>query len=385
MITPSQRVFTYCCYNEKKVWLDRSRRHTTVSSRDSTVYYWMSLEGYTEKDTIFLPESAVVTEQLHRDNNGGFFFPARVKAAVIKESKVVGYYDKSKFPPDFDGPLFGVGQGWCNEDIHDHVRQTPIKNSKVYVPYDGKIYEVYKFQFLCAQKFPKLSHITYPTINWVTVSDGHLPPNTIAAGVAPNGEVLYVGRGKVLYYEGTKYLMIPGYIVPSENCLHICFGSGEHCCSSEYEVLTVENQDGFEWGESSHGKVPPNCVTAYKRDDSLHISIGRTVTGSDISTAATCMWQRGLFDLPHGIVTDTHRLLGKIDRNNSYQVDYWGDIESIIYPSYEILKFKITPKSLKDLCFNAIITSTMGISDRIDQLPLPMIMRNVLKEICQLQ
>ena len=87
----------------------------------------------------------------------------------------------------------------------------------VHISHGGKIFEVTKFQFLCSSKLPKLSHITYPTINWVTVSDGHLPPNAIAAGVAPNGEVLYIGR------TDHDYVIIPGYIVPTEKCLHICY------------------------------------------------------------------------------------------------------------------------------------------------------------------
>ena len=46
------------------------------------------------------------------------FFVARVEASVIKESNVVGYYDKSKFPADFDGPLVGVGRGWYDEHAY---------------------------------------------------------------------------------------------------------------------------------------------------------------------------------------------------------------------------------------------------------------------------
>ena len=222
-----------------------SRQHWTFTGKDSTVFYWISSEGYSEKDNYF-PEGAIVTDRIQNNNKRLLFFPARVEAPVIKESKVVRYYDKSKFSADFDGPLFGIGQAWCDESIRGHVHQTPIKHTNVHVPYDGKIFEVYKFQFLCSGELPKLSHITYPAINWVTVSDGHLPPNAIAAGVAPNGDVLYVGRR-----EHARDL-IPGYIVPSERCLHICYGCNEHCYSSDYEALTIEEHDCNNMAKCAH-------------------------------------------------------------------------------------------------------------------------------------
>ena len=99
------------------------------------------------------------------------------------ESKVVGDYDKSRFAADYDGPYFGVGQAWFDEDAHLQGRQRGIQNLKVHVPHDGKIFEVYEFQFLCCNRLPEVCNTTYPTRNWVTVSDGHLPPNVIAAGV----------------------------------------------------------------------------------------------------------------------------------------------------------------------------------------------------------
>ena len=378
MITPSKGIFTYCDYklydsSEKELTLKTSNQNLTLTGKDSTVFYWISSEGYSEKDNNYFPEGAIVIDQIQSNNKRLLFFPARVEAPVIKESKVVGYYDKSKFPPDLDGPLFGNGQAWYDESIHGHVHQVPINHTNVHVPYDGKIFEVYKFQFLCSSKLPKLSHITYPTINWVTVSDCHLPPNAIAAGVAPNGEVLYVGRR-----EHARDL-IPGYVVPSEKCLHICYGCNEHCYSSDYEALTIEEQDGFEWGVYSNGEVPSNALIGNKRRDGLYV--GRTVTGSDISTATT--WQNVPINLPHGSIANT-QLLGKIHCSHRCLYVPWNGKE-IMYRSYEVLKLKMKPKTLKYLCFNIIIAATMGVSDRIDQLPLPMIMRNVLKEICQLQ
>ena len=284
---------------------------------------------------------------------------------------MVGDYDKSRFAADFDGPYFGVGQAWYDEDAHLQGRQRGIQNLKVHVPHDGKIFEVYEFQFLCCNRLPEVCLTTYPTRNWVTVSDGHLPPNAIAAGVAPNGEVLYVGRGE------HEYDVFPGYIIPSEKCLHICYGSDEHIYSSDYEVLTIEDQDGFEWALYSNGEVPANTLVAnyYNLETEEGLYNGRTVTGSDISTAMT--WQKVPINLPHGRVANT-QLLGKIHPSHECLYVPW-DGKEYVYRSYEVLILKIRPKSLKCICRSVIITATMGISDRIDQLPLPV---NV-KEFCK--
>ena len=368
VITPSQGVITYCDYNssERELILNTCEEYLTLMGRDPTIlFYWPSSEGFVDKDTNHFPENAVVTDAKGRKDKPFLPFPARVEAPVIKDSKVVGYDDKSKFPADFDGPLVGVGQAWYDEDGHVQGHQTAVKHFKVYVPHDGKIFEVKKFQFLCSCKLPKLSHITYPTINWVTVSDGYLPTNAIAAGVAPNGEVLYVGRRE---YSGD---VIPGYIVPSEKCLHVSY-FGEHCHSSDYEALTIEDQNDFEFGLYSNGEVPTHAVYADKEHDGLYV--GRTVTG--ISTATT--WNRESINLPHGRVSNT-QLIGYINCSHECMYVPWNG-EEIIYQSYEVMVLKMRPESLKDLCFNVIITATMGVSHKIDKLPLPVNMRNVLKE-----
>jgi len=275
VITPSQRVISYCECNsrEEEVTLNTSKEYLSLTCEDSVAFFWVS----SDEDSNHFPKNTVVTGPVRRNDEQVFVFPARVEASVIKESKVMGYYDKSKFPADFDGPLVGSGQAWYDENVQQR-NTIAIKNCEVLVPYDGIIFKVNRFQVLCYCTIPKLSHITYPTINWVTVSDGHLPPNAVAGGVAPNGEVLYVGRGL------HGYDMIPGYIVPFEKCLHICYGCGEYCYN-RYEVLTIEEQDGFEWGVYSNGEVPPNAVAGNSKHDRLFI--GRTVTGSDISAAAT--------------------------------------------------------------------------------------------------
>ena len=51
-------------------------------------------------------------------------------------------------------------------------------------------------------------------------------------------------------------------------------------------------------------------------------------------------------------------------------VPFDGKEYIILYPTYEVMMMKVRPKSLQQLSCNVIITSTMGMSDRIDQLNL---------------
>ena len=141
-------------------------------------------------------------------------------------------------------------------------------------------------------------HNTFPTINWVTVSNGVLPPNAVAAGVVPNGEVLYVGRGE---HEDD---MIPGYIVHSEKRLHICYAGGEHYFQDgDYEALTLD-QGSYEWGVYFEGDFPENGVVANDFEDGDEdLFVGRTVTDSNISTAATR--DKVPINLPYGRVATT--------------------------------------------------------------------------------
>jgi len=50
---------------------------------------------------------------------------------------------------------------------------------------------------------------------------------------------------------------------------------------------------------------------------------------------------------------------------------FFSDGKEHAFKSHEILALKMRPKSLQDLCCNAIITATIGLPERIDQLPLP--------------
>jgi len=122
--------------------------------------YWKSSEGYTEKDVNHFPVDVVLSGPVKADDKGYFRFPARVEASVIKESKVVGYYDKSKFPTDLDGPLIGSGQAWYDGDASVLNYHTAIRSCKVHVPYDGYLKRII-FNFFILANFMKYCIITH--------------------------------------------------------------------------------------------------------------------------------------------------------------------------------------------------------------------------------
>jgi len=245
VITPSKGVLTYCDYNlsEKKLTLNTCEEYEVVSAiDDTTVFYWKSSEKYIKNDTNYFPTDVVLSDPMGRVNKHCLLFPARVEASVINESKVVGYYDISKFPADLDGPLVGVGQACYDEGVCGHVRKTPIKRFMIHVPYDGKTFEQFSISMFQQTSWSVSCHLSNYKLSHCFWSSSST--DAIAAGVAPNGEVLYVGWGE------NEYEIIPGYIVPSEHCLYICYDGNEEYFGSdnnysEYEALTIEDQDGF--------------------------------------------------------------------------------------------------------------------------------------------
>ena len=85
-----------------------------------------------------------------------------------------------------------------------------------------------------------MCHYVLPEVKWERVSNNPLPSNAFPVGVAPNGEVLYVGR---IQHRASKYENVCsciGYIVPSENGLHVTLN--REIYDGEYEIL-VEGKE----------------------------------------------------------------------------------------------------------------------------------------------
>ena len=228
-------------------------------------------------------------------------------ATTSDKSEVVGPY---KYFTQIKGPLIGSGEAQVFVDRDDiwpiaSPRDSYLNALRVTIPYNGKIFKIgTQFSVLCCYSIPKLHHYTLPELKWETISNGPLPSNAFPAGVAPNGEVLYVGRKQ----HKSKHLAV-GYVVPSEKRLQLSWERDEYWYESEYEVLVVEEDDELEWGLYSHASVPPNAaVGGYYNDEQLFI--GRTALGSDISLGKR-RYSDNEINLPEDRVTNT-QLVGKI-------------------------------------------------------------------------
>ena len=379
VVTPSQEMIAYCDYSntsDKELTLKICVRYEALTGTSCVVFYWKPCNDFSEKIPNYFPEDIVCS---NRTRKPLFYFVARVDGVnIVKESKVVGSYAKSKFPGDFDGPLVGFGQAWYDKSTPVQGHRTPINSFKVHVPYDGKIYEVSKFSFLCSYQMPSLSHFTYPSDKWVKFYGLSLPPNAFPAGIAPDGEVLYVGRGERPNYSYPNYnILVPGYVTSWNKHLYTTWDQEELIYYDEYEVLVVENPDLFEWVVDSQGKVPRNAVVGGHGEFACLYFIGRTVTGSDPSVGTSC--KDTPINLPDKRVSNT-QLVGKIDRGCGSLCVAWNG-EEYYYNTYEVLVLnkRYSPKNLKQLCRNAIITATMGMPDRLDQLDLPA----QLKKFCK--
>ena len=369
IITPSKDSFTFCDYNAPKdkllaktVRVDKAPCHV-LTSKVPDLLYWEPAEKFTSNHV--LPRNIVMLDPVVRDDQQCLLFIAQVPPTVVDDGKVIGLYDKAKFPADFNGPIVGAGQAWLDKECLENVSaknfyEFQFSSYTVNVFYDGKIIEAPNFSFLCTY-MPKLSHHK-SEFKWEMTSGGLLPINALPAGIYPNGEVLYVAKK---WHQGDE---IPGYVMRTEKSLHLCCGCAEHCYSNGYKILTVEEPVAFEWGTYSHGEVPPNAVPGGTTKDCECLYIGRTVTNSDVTVGKTTQFNP--IRLPHSKVTNT-QLVGKIHCSHRCLYVPW-DGKEYHYPSYEVLMRNFMPKSLQHLCRNVIITATLGIPGRIDELSLPL-------------
>ena len=371
VITPSRDSFTFCDYNNssehKSVKTVRMPFHA-LTSKVPDLVYWEPAQKFISNRS--LPHNIVTMDRELIPHKLCVLFIAQVPPTIVHDGKVIGHYDKAKFPADFDGPIVGAGQAWFHYSWQNDKFQ--FKSFNVNVFYDGKLIEapIECVSVLCAYKMPTLSHYTLPEVKWEIISDGSLPTDALPAGIFPDGEILYVGENQ---HRGDQ---IPGYVVHREKCLHLCWGSGEHCYDKGYKLLIVDELDAFEWNTYSNGEVPSTAIPGGATRNGETLYIGRTVTNSDVMVGKT--WQRHPISLPHSRVTDT-QLIGKIHCSHKCLYVPWAGKE-YIYPSYEVLMGKMRPKSLQHLCRNVIITATLGIPGRVDKLPIPL----NLKDFCKM-
>ena len=258
---------------------------------------------------------------------------------------------KLSLPKSFIGPMLGK--------VHP-------SHHTMYLPYNGDEYFIEHYEVLCAYLPPIVKHYFINQYSWEFARDGNVPDGAFPTGVTETGEVTYIARGK---HMGEK---VPGFVIPSEKYCVIPWGSADHK-KTGYEVLVVDNPEGFKWELASNGELPNNAVYS-----SFGVEgIGRTITGCDLSVAKT--WNGIEMRIPRR-ADKKMQLGGKVAcSHHCLYVPYKG--LEYIYREYEALVALASPSALQELCRYTILYCTNAVPGRISSLPLP----DRLKQYCQLR
>ncbi|XP_046391920.1 uncharacterized protein LOC124160192 isoform X2 [Ischnura elegans] len=122
---------------------------------------------------------------------------------------------------DLDSDLYIArarhGGGWVPGKLNPN-------HGKCYIPWGGKEVAMSEYEVLCGSN-----------LEWQRTAGGNVPPRSVPASNAHEGEVMYVGR---VHHNGTSTV---GKVHPSHGVCYIPFG-GEELSFSNYEVL-VSRQD----------------------------------------------------------------------------------------------------------------------------------------------
>ena len=261
----------------------------------------------------------------------------------------------------------------CKDPVLGRVYGPGSPHPGLHATYNGCEYCFKTYSVLCKFELPEAKDCSEASPSyWVTASGGAVPPNAVRGGTAPNGESVYVGRALHVNVN-----LVPGQIVPSAGNLFLCWSSAAHSYQ-QYEALVVDNQDGFHWVYSSKGEVPPNSVVGGEQIGENYY-IGRTVTGSNISSGKT--WRGRPINLPAKRAANT-QLLGKVHCSHEVLYVPYDGLE-YMYREYEVLVSKVRPKSLQRLCSDEILRATRGDLALINGLPLPPALKDFCKSITE--
>eukprot|EP00118_Oscarella_pearsei_P006231 m.28299 g.28299 ORF g.28299 m.28299 type:complete len:403 (+) comp30672_c0_seq2:89-1297(+) len=240
-------------------------------------------------------------------------------------------------------------------------------NECFFVSYESKDHEFTSCSILCMHSLPELSFTDLPSHEWVHSSNGEIPAGSLVGGLSCGNQPTYVIRAQ----HKTDQL-VPGQLISGESSARICWGVGEHLYD-EYDILTVDEPDAFQWVWSSHDRVPRNAVRAGDQGGEIGY-VGRTVPGFDLSSSRT--WTGVPIGLPYSRPPET-QLVGKIFPSHPCLYVPHNGLE-FIFKEYEVLVGKLRPLSLQNLCGNVILRNVWGIPSRLDGLPLPSPLKNAL-------
>ena len=262
----------------------------------------------------------------------------------------------------FHGPIDGINSEEFQEvaNFKDPVlgflehRRNPNSSmlNKVVAFYMGKSYDINcltlhnfnladKVSYLSVYSLPQLSHFAYPPMKWAEASKPRLPENAVCSSISSSGGAFYISwsssasNNNAINFFGQRVTL--GHIQPTR------FGYGN--CYRKYKVLVADDPDAFQW------KNFPETDELRNRD-SCDINMSWSIEDLVIK----------------------HR---QDDFNLS--LNFNALIEETSGKAYILIK-TCSPLSLQDLCRNVILTSTLGIPNSIDCLPLPL----CIKEYCKL-
>ena len=238
-----------------------------------------------------------------------------------------------------------------------------------YTIHGGGIVQTSKFSVLCFHQVPKLSNFDLPAVRWVDVSDEQFPPNAFPVALALDGDKLYVVKGDNKK-EGNSF------ITPATSSLgKLHYTSWPFYANpTDYEcsILTVDDIHTVEW-----------CAFLYEDKSS---------PPPPLAVPINCNWPhrmscigRKVMDDPSGdkkgnsLMKNTN-LVGIIYTDTSIMNITWDIPIGEIPPCFDVLIARTTPKTLKQLCRNVILSNTLAIPHRIDHLSLP----KFLKDYCKL-
>ncbi|XP_046391922.1 uncharacterized protein LOC124160192 isoform X3 [Ischnura elegans] len=170
---------------------------------------------------------------------------------------------------DLDSDLYIArarhGGGWVPGKLNPN-------HGKCYIPWGGKEVAMSEYEVLCGSN-----------LEWQRTAGGNVPPRSVPASNAHEGEVMYVGR---VHHNGTSTV---GKVHPSHGVCYIPFG-GEELSFSNYEVLVsspvsypafkqVSKQEN--WVFSNNGNIPPGCFVG-GHDFNSELYVGRAHYNGDI-------------------------------------------------------------------------------------------------------
>ena len=202
------------------------------------------------------------------------------------------------------------------------------------------------------------------------VSDEQFPSNTFPIALSPDGDALYAIKGDNKKTRDT--LLTPATY--SSGKIQYQFWP-QHVNHMEYtfSVLVVDDPDTVEWctllPKPKTSPPPPLAVPINGNWPNQRSCIGRTIVMDGTLQD---------HDKVRNSPLKNPTIIGAIYTDESVVHITWDG--SDVPSSFDVLLVKITPKSLKQLCRNVIISATLAIPNRIKFLSLP----SFLEDYCKL-